>query len=62
MLEPEHMELAAVWYPGKDSSPGWLEPGEVSGHSKVKCVQTGLLLFDFLLGMSWVRKGVAVST
>ena len=29
-------------------------PGEVAGHCKVKGVQTGLLLFDLLLGMPWV--------
>lgn len=45
VLVPEWVELAAVWYSGKNSGPGWLELGAVVGkvldHSKGRylCVQ-----------------------
>lgn len=56
VLVPERTELAAVWYSGKNSNPGWLELGEVSGHSKGTYlpVHRGMLLSVLLLGMSWM--------
>lgn len=67
-LMPE-CRVMGSWHSERNYGPGWLKVGAVVGevldHSKGSylCVQRGFgSLSVLLLGMSWIWKGVAVST